>query len=194
MNKSGFTRHRISDRKLMKLINPQCTIMENLNFIKSKGYKISKDRICKFLKLIREKDDIVINNDIDEALEALNANRQQKTIQTKDFNVLLNKMLHELGNTPIEDFEAKKQQILNWVISNYNKLERKARPFDEFMGAMRTYIRELKNQASVRIQEERIAEIKKDPLFRLQQLRGAMDEIIEEMKDKRIQELINDLI
>ena len=194
MNKSDFTRHRISDRKLMKLINPQCTIMENLNFIKSKGYKISKDRICKFLKLIREKDDIVINNDIDEALEALNANRQQKTIQTKDFNVLLNKMLHELGNTPIEDFEAKKQQILNWVISNYNKLERKARPFDEFMGAMRTYIRELKNQASVRIQEERIAEIKKDPLFRLQQLRGAMDEIIEEMKDKRIQELINDLI
>ena len=194
MNKSDFTRHRISDRKLMKLINPQCTIMENLNFIKSKGYKISKDRICKFLKLIREKDDIVINNDIDEALEALNANRQQKTIQTKDFNVLLNKMLHELGNTPIEDFEAKKQQIVNWVISNYNKLERKARPFDEFMGAMRTYIRELKNQTSVRIQEERIAEIKKDPLFRLQQLRGTIDEIIEEMKDKRIQELINDLI
>ena len=194
MSKSDFTRHRISDHKLMKLINPQCTIMENLNFIKSKGYKVSKDRICKFLKLIREKDDIVINNDIDEALEALNANRQQKTIQTKDFNVMLNKMLHELGNTPIEDFEAKKQQIVNWAISNYNKLERKARPFDEFMGAMRTYISELKNQASARIQEERIAEIKKDPLFRLQQLRGTIDEIIEEMKDKRIQELINELI
>lgn len=194
MNKSDFTRHRISDRKLMKLINPQCTIMENLNFIKSKGYKISKDRICKFLKLIREKNDIVINNDIDEALEVLNANRQQKTIPTKYFNVMLNQMLHELGDTPIEDFEAKKQQIVNWVISSYNKLERKARPFDEFMGAMRTYIRELKNQASVHIHEERIAKIKKDPLFRLQQLRGAMDEIIEEMKDKRIQELINDLI
>ena len=190
-------RRRISDSELMKLINPQLTIMENLIFIKSKGYKISKDRICKFLKIINDNRLRAINNidsDIEDALEIVKQNAIKNTIPTKEFNRTLNKMFHELKDTPIYNFEDKKQQIVNWVIDNYSKVEQKARTLDEFMCAMRIYINNMKKQASVRIQEEHIAKIKKDPLFRLEQLRGTMDEIIEEMKNKRIEELINEII
>lgn len=190
-------RRRISDNELMKLINPQLTIMENLKFIRSKGYKISKDRICKFLKIINDNRLRAVNNidsDIEDALEIVKQNAIKNTIPTKEFNRMLNQMLHELKDTPIYNFEDKKQQIVNWVIDNYSKVEQKARSLNEFMGAMHIYISELKNQTSVRIQEERITKIKKDPLFRLQQLRETMDEIIEEMKNKRIEELINEII
>ena len=41
---------RLSDEELRHLINPRQTIMQNLETIKGKGYKIGKDRISKVLK------------------------------------------------------------------------------------------------------------------------------------------------
>ena len=45
---------RLSDDELRHLINPRQTIMQNLETIKGQGYKISKDRISKILKELKE--------------------------------------------------------------------------------------------------------------------------------------------
>jgi hypothetical protein len=45
---------RLSDEELRHLINPRQTIMQNLETIKGQGYKISKDRISKILKELKE--------------------------------------------------------------------------------------------------------------------------------------------
>lgn len=45
---------RLSDEELRHLINPMQTIIMNLETIKGKGYKISKDRISKILKELKE--------------------------------------------------------------------------------------------------------------------------------------------
>lgn len=45
---------RLSDEELRHLIDPMQTIIMNLETIKGKGYKISKDRISKILKELKE--------------------------------------------------------------------------------------------------------------------------------------------
>ena len=45
---------RLSDEELRHLINPMQTIIMNLETVKGKGYKISKDRISKILKELKE--------------------------------------------------------------------------------------------------------------------------------------------
>lgn len=45
---------RLSDDELRHLLNPRQTIMQNLETIKGQGYKISKDRISKILKELKE--------------------------------------------------------------------------------------------------------------------------------------------
>lgn len=45
---------RLSDDELRHLLNPRQTIMQNLETIKGQGYRISKDRISKILKELKE--------------------------------------------------------------------------------------------------------------------------------------------
>ena len=54
MEKENNRTSRLTDGELISLINPQGTILANLDAIKSKGFKISKDRLSKFLKETRK--------------------------------------------------------------------------------------------------------------------------------------------
>ena len=146
MNHVNDNRCRISDRDLMDLIDPQGTILANLAAIKSKGYKISKDRIAKFLKKDKEIDNKEIkdkeikdkeidntmnyNNDLEDVFEALkgdylhNVSTSQnystnKTLTRKEFNNTINKMIRELKNTPLKAFDEKKEEIINWAKYNF---------------------------------------------------------------------------
>lgn len=75
MEKENNRTSRLNDSELMALINPQGTILANLDAIKSKGFKISKDRLSKFLKETRKNDNIRKNN---------NTRKNDDTIENKE--------------------------------------------------------------------------------------------------------------
>lgn len=115
--------------------------------------------------------------EIDEALEALRTNRQQKTvISTKEFNAVINQRLNELKNTPLKTFEAKKDEIIDWAMHNYYKVENKTRTFNEFMSSLRLYIFKLKKEAPRQTLEERKAKAKKELLYLLKKLENAQND------------------
>lgn len=122
---------------------------------------------------------VMTHNDceIDDALEILRTNRQQKTvIPTKDFNNTINKMLHELQNTPLKTFDAKKDEIIDWAMHNYYKVENKTRSFEEFMSGLRLHIFKLKKEAPRQTLEERKAKAKKELLYLLKKLEQSQSE------------------
>ena len=170
MNNVNDNRCRISDRDLMDLIDPQGTILANLAAIKSKGYKISKDRIAKFLKKDKEIKDKEIkdkeikdkeidntmdyNNDLEDAFETLkeghlhiactNQNSSTDTTLTrKQFNNAINKMLKDIKTTCVNEldaFDTKKEELLNWAKYNFYKVSDKDRTFEELMSGLRLHL------------------------------------------------------
>ena len=127
------------------------------------------------------------NNDLEDAFEALNNNRlhivctnqnssTNKTLTRKQFNNTINKMLHELQNTPLKDFDTKKEEIVNWAKYNYYKVSVKDRPFETFMNSLRLYIFKLKKEAPRQTLEERKAKAKKELLYLLKKLEQSQSE------------------
>ena len=115
--------------------------------------------------------------EIDDALEVLRTNRQQKTvISTKEFNAIINQRLNELKNTPLKEFDAKKEQIVDWAMHNYYKVENKTRTVEEFISSLRLYIFKLKKEAPRQTIEERKAKAKKELLYILRKLEQSQSE------------------
>lgn len=117
------------------------------------------------------------DSDIDEALEILKANKVKKTvISTNEFNNVINKMLHELKNTPLKEFEAKKEQLIDYALHNYYKIDKKTVDFNQFMSNLRLYISKLKTQVPRRSLEERKEEAAKRLRALLNKLENAQNE------------------
>lgn len=115
--------------------------------------------------------------EIDEALEVLRTNRQQKTvISTNEFNNIINEMLHELKNTSLKTFDAKKDEIIDWAMHNYYKIDKKTVTFERFMSNLRIYISKLKTQVPRRTLEERKEEAAKRLKALLKKLENAQNE------------------
>lgn len=114
--------------------------------------------------------------EIDEALEALRQNAIRKTIPTNEFNNTINKMLHELKSTPLKEFDAKKEQLIDYALHNYYKIDKKTVTFDRFMSNLRLYISKLKTQVPRRTLEERKEEAAKRLRALLNKLENAQNE------------------
>lgn len=154
MNNVNDNRCRISDRDLMNLIDPQGTILANLAAIKSKGYRISKDRLSKFLKRTRKNNKEMNNNDLEDAFEVMNNNRlhiactsqnssTNKKLTRKEFNNTINKMIKDIKTTCVNEFDAfdtKKEELLNWAKHNFYKVTNKDRTFEELMSGLRLHL------------------------------------------------------
>lgn len=117
------------------------------------------------------------DSDIDEALEIVRASKVKKTaISTNEFNNVINKMLHELKNTPLKEFEAKKEQLIDYALHNYYKIDKKTVDFNRFMSNLRLYISKLKTQVPRRTLEERKEEAAKRLSALLNKLENAQNE------------------
>lgn len=117
------------------------------------------------------------DSDIDEALEILKASKVKKTvISINDFNNTINKMLHELKNTTLKEFEAKKEQLIDYAMHNYYKVDKKTVDFNRFMSNLRLYISKLKTQVPRRSLEERKEEAAKRLRALLNKLENAQNE------------------
>ena len=162
MNKADKTRCKINDNDLTKLLDPKHSIAENVSYIKSKGFKVSKDRVSMFLSSMRKNNNIEktnnntrnYNNDLEDAFEALNNNRlhiactnqnssTNKTLTRKEFNNTINKMLKDIKTTCVNEFDAfdtKKEELLNWAKHNFYKVADKDRTFEELMSGLRLHL------------------------------------------------------
>ena len=117
------------------------------------------------------------DSDIDEALEIVRASKVKKTvISTNEFNNVINKMLHELKNTPLKEFEAKKEEVIDYALHNYYKIDKKTVDFNCFMSNLRLYISKLKTQVPRRSLEERKEEAAKRLRALLKKLENAQNE------------------
>lgn len=117
------------------------------------------------------------DSDIDEALEILKASKVKKTvISTNEFNNVINKMLHELKNTSLKEFEAKKEEVIDYALHNYYKIDKKTVDFNCFMSNLRLYISKLKTQVPRRSIEERKEEAAKRLRALLRKLENAQNE------------------
>lgn len=117
------------------------------------------------------------DSDIDEALEIVRASKVKKTvISTNEFNNIINKMLHELKNTPLKEFEAKKEQLIDYAMHNYYKIDKKTVDFNRFMSSLRIYISKLKTQVPRRTLEERKEEAAKRLRALLKKLENAQND------------------
>lgn len=117
------------------------------------------------------------DSDIDDALEILKAKRQQKTvISINEFNNTINKMLHELKSTPLKEFDTKKDEVIDWALHNYYKVDKKTVDFNRFMSNLRLYISKLKTQVPRRSIEERKEEAAKRLRALLSKLENAQNE------------------
>lgn len=117
------------------------------------------------------------DSDIDEALEILKASKVKKTvISINEFNNTINKMLHELKNTPLKEFEVKKEEVIDYAMHNYYKVDKKTVDFNRFMSNLRLYISKLKTQVPRRTLEERKAKAKKELLYLLKKLEQSQSE------------------
>lgn len=117
------------------------------------------------------------DSDIDEALEIVRASKVKKTvISTNEFNNVINKMIHELKNTPLKEFEAKKEEVIDYALHNYYKIDKKTVDFNRFMSNLRLYISKLKTQVPRRTLEERKEEAAKRLRALLNKLENAQNE------------------
>lgn len=115
--------------------------------------------------------------DVLDALEVIRASKVKKTvIPTKEFNNTINKMLHELQNTTLKDFDAKKGELIDYALHNYYKVDKKTVKFEQFMSNLRLYISRLKKQAPRRTLEERKEEAVKRLRVLLNKLENAQNE------------------
>lgn len=115
--------------------------------------------------------------DVLDALEVVKASKVKKTvIPTKEFNNTINKMLHELQNTTLKDFDAKKGELIDYALHNYYKVDKKTVTFEQFMSNLRLYISRLKKQAPRRTLEERKEEAVKRLRVLLNKLENAQNE------------------
>ncbi len=117
------------------------------------------------------------DSDIDEALEIVRVSKVKKTvISINEFNNIINKMLHELKNTPLKEFDAKKEQLIDYALHNYYKIDKKTVDFNRFMSNLRLYISKLKTQVPRRTLEERKEEAVKRLRALLRKLENAQNE------------------
>ena len=117
------------------------------------------------------------DSDIDEALEIVRVSKVKKTvISTNEFNNVINKMLNELKNTPLKEFEAKKEEVIDYALHNYYKIDKKTVDFNRFMSNLRLYISKLKTQVPRRSLEERKEEAAKRLRSLLNKLENAQNE------------------
>lgn len=117
------------------------------------------------------------DSDIDEALEIVKASKVKKTvISINEFNNTINQMLNELKNTPLKEFEAKKEQLIDYALHNYYKVDKKTVDFNRFMSNLRLYISKLKTQVPRQTLEERKAKAKKELLYLLKKLEQSQSE------------------
>ena len=170
MNKADKTRCKINDNDLIKLLDPKHSIAENVLYIKSKGFKISKDRVSMLLSSMRKKGNIEkTNNDTDNAFEALNNNRlhiactnqnysTNKTLTRKEFNNTINKMLKDIKTTCVNEFDAfdtKKEELLNWAKHNFYKVSDKDRTFEELMSGLRLHLSRIRQLSTLGLKLEK---------------------------------------
>ena len=177
MNKADKTRCKINDNDLIKLLDPKHSIAENVSYIKSKGFKISKDRVSMLLSSMRKNSNrekinndtrkcndtrknntMDYTNDLEDAFEVLKeghlhiACTAQKsstdtTLTRKQFNNTINKMLKEIKDITVKEFDAKKEELLNWAMHNYYKVSDKDRTFEELMSGLRLHLSNIKKLA-----------------------------------------------
>lgn len=115
--------------------------------------------------------------DVLDALEVVKASKVKKTvIPTREFNNTINKMLHELQNTTLKDFDTKKGELIDYALHNYYKVDKKTVTFEQFMSNLRLYISRLKKQAPRRTLEERKEEAVKRLRVLLNKLENAQNE------------------
>lgn len=115
--------------------------------------------------------------DVLDALEVVRASKAKKTvIPINEFNNTINKMLHELQNTTLKDFDTKKGELIDYALHNYYKVDKKTVAFEQFMSNLRLYISKLKKQAPKRTLEERKEEAVKRLRVLLNKLENAQNE------------------
>ena len=129
MEKENNRTSRLTDGELISLINPQGTILANLDAIKSKGFKISKDRLSKFLKETRKNNNTRKNDDT----------MENKEINNKEIN---NK---EMENNNAENaFEALKNDYVRIEESNKNSSDKTPLTRKEFNKTVNDMLKQLK--------------------------------------------------
>lgn len=117
------------------------------------------------------------DSDIDEALEIVRVSKVKKTvISINEFNNVINKMLHELKNTSLKEFDSKKEEVIDYAMHNYYKVDKKTVDFNRFMSNLRLYISKLKTQVPRRSLEERKEEAAKRLRALLNKLENAQNE------------------
>ena len=149
MEKENNRTSRLTDSKLLELVDPQYSIRENVLVIKNKGFKISKDRISAFIKGLREKDD-TINKD-----NTMNKDKD------KDNNNTINK-----DNTMNKDtenaFEALKNDYVRIEELNKNSSDKTPLTRKEFNKTVNDMLKQLKETCII---ENGTFDAKKDEII-----------------------------
>ena len=151
MEKENNRTSRLTDSKLLELVDPQCSIRENVLVIKNKGFKISKDRISAFIKGLREKDDTMnkdntINKDKDNTMNKDNTINKDNTMNKDTENA----------------FEALKNDYVRIEESNKNSSDKTPLTRKEFNKTVNKMLKQLKETCII---ENGTFDAKKDEII-----------------------------